>query len=335
MNRTELIHQFCDIVNHGLSQGHDFGKVAYEQLITAISDRSDKSLLDQLYQSYCLALEPHNFFNVRVQEPNERFEQCYELIRISFDEAERDPRENFLEGGVRLKNEHQPSSSIMIGRFWHALGLQQYDPSGQLKEFAFNPLVVTDSIMSVISGTYMSLQGSHREHEGIGAIGHIATRTHFRRGKGHGTVLVEAFEREVETTATARGDKLRLILLEAEPASKGFWVKQGYRWAAGTRYSQPPLEFDPVTGERFHDEVPEYLMVKVWNEPAPTHIDAQLLADAVHTMYQNWCLAKIATYTPEAARHAAAYVFGKVFVEFVDSLPPGGEPVPLQDPPSS
>lgn len=339
MNRAEVIQRFCEIVNNGLSQGKDVGKVAYEQLTSTISEPGEKSLLDQLYQNYCRAQEPDNFFNLRIREPDERFEQCYELMRLTFDEAEREPRERYADL-LKLPEEEylsHPSPPVMIGRFWHVSGPQQYDDSGQLKDFGFDPLVVTDSIMGVISGNYMSMHPSHRQKEGMGAIGHIATRSHFRHGKGHGSILLHAFEQEVEAIANARGEKLQLILLEAEEQSWWFWAKQGYRWPAGSRYFQPPLEFDPLTGERLHNEVPELLMVKIWNDPSASQIDSKLLIDAVHTMYQNWCLAKIVTYSfsKEAIQRATDYVMGKIFTDFLASLPPGGAPVPLQKPPGS
>lgn len=335
MNRAEVIQRFCEIVNNGLAQSKGNDKAAYDQLLSTIDGTTEKSLLDQLYQNYCLAQEPDNFFNLRIWEPDERFEQCYELMRLTFGAAEREPRQRYLDMLEFLKEEHHPSPPVIIGRFWHASGPQQYDDSGQLKEFGFNPLVVTDSIIGVISGNYMKLYSLHRQKEGIGAIGHAATRSHFRRGKGHGTTLLQAFEREVEAIAATRGEKLQLIALEAEEDSWWFWAKQGYRWPAGSRYFQPPLEFDPLTGERLHNEVPELLMVKIWNNPSASHIDSQLLIDTVHTMYQNWCLAKIVTYSfsKEAIQRATDYVMGKVFAEFVASLPPGGEPVPLQEPP--
>ncbi len=332
MNSTSLTQRFCDSVNDGLSKGEDRGKAAYEQLIATTDEPDEKSLLDQLYQNYCQALQPRSFFNLKITQADERFEQVYELLRVTFDEAELDPKKVYLQAFESLMKEHATSLPVMVGRFWHALGTQQYDISGQLQKFAFNPLVVTDSIVGVSSGTYMSMELTQRMHESFGAIGHLVTRSHFRRGQGHGTSVLDAFEQAVEMIATERGDKLQLILLEAQADSRGFWAREGYRWPAGSRYAQPPLEFDPITGERFHDEVPEFLMVKIWNDPGATHIDSQLLTDAVRIMYQNWCLEQIATYTPEAAKRASDYVFGKVFAEFVASLPPGGAPVPLQDP---
>lgn len=334
MNRTELIQRFCAMVNNGLAQGEENGKVAYEQLMAKVSTLNEKSLLEQLYHNYYRALEPDTFYNIPITEPDERFEQCYELLRLTFNEDELGPREVYLKGFRLLKKAPDAPLPVRIGRFWQALGPQQYHASGQLQSFGFDPLVLTESVMSEINGTYMSMEGSQRTHESLAAIGHIATRSHFRRGHGHGTAVLKAFEQEVEMFARERGDKLQLIVLESQADARGFWSKRGYRWPVGSYYVQPPLAFDPITGEPLYDEVPEYLMVKIWNEPEATQIDSQLLTDAVHTMYQNWYLRGTATYEPEAAKRAIDYVFGKDFAAFVASLPPGGEPVPLQEPAS-
>jgi ribosomal protein S18 acetylase RimI-like enzyme len=332
MNPTDSIQRFYEVVNDGLSQGKDNGRIAYEQLIPTASGTGQKSLLDRLYQNYSLAQEPDTFSNVRIWNPDERFEQCYELMHITFDEAELEPREIYLDGLELLKKGQHPFPPIIIGRFWHVSGPQQYDVSGQLRKFSYDPLVMTDSIAGLISGNYMRVLPQQKES--IGAIGHLATRSHFRRRGGHGTALLQAFEQEVKAIATARGENLQLIVLEAQEDSTAFWAKQGYRWPAGSRYFQPPLEFDPLTGERLHDEVPELLMVKILNDPSATFIDSRLLRDTVYTLYQNWCLSKTATgsFTKEATQRAKDYVLGKVFTEFIASLPSEGELVPLQDP---
>jgi hypothetical protein len=337
MNHLELIERFCEIVNKGLAQGKECDKEAYEQLLTMLSENDQCSLLDQLAQNYCLAQEPTNFSNLRIGKPDERFEQCYELLHMTFDEDVLDPKSTFAANLALYEKEQHPTPPIIVGRFWQVSGPQQYDPTGQLKSFGFDPLTITNSVAGVISGNYMSMVPALRQNASMGAIGHLATRRHLRRGGGHGTALLQAFEQEVSALAAARGETLQVILLEAETDSWQFWAKRGYRWPAGSRYCQPPLEFDPVTGERFHDEVPELLMVKLCQDPLATHIDTKLLLDAVHTMYQNWCVPEttLATFTAEAAQRATDYVFGKVFAEFEASLPPNGEPVALVKPPDN
>ncbi len=223
---------------------------------------------------------------------------------------------------------------VMMGRLWRASGPQEYDLAGRLVRFAFDPLTVTESIVSSISGHYMSLQPVGRSKQSIGAIGNLVTREQFRGGQGHGTELIQAFEQESARIAAGRGERLELYVLEAQEESQGFWYKRGYRWPSGTRYAQPPLEFDPTTGERLHNEVPETLMVKIPGKPDTTSVDARLLTDAVRIMYLNWCLAETKTYPVVAARRAEEYVMGKVLGEFRDSLPARGASVPLVTPPS-
>jgi hypothetical protein len=335
MKHTDILQSFYEVVNNGLSQGKDYGRIAYEQLLSTLNGPDQKSLLKRLYQNYSLAQEPDNFSNVKISHPDVRFEQCYELMHTTFGEAELEAREVYLDSLESQQKEHHPSPPIMIGRFWHVSGSQQYDVSGQLRKFDFDPLTMTDSIAGSISGSYMSLLPQSKE--GIGAIGHLTIRSNFRRKGGHGTALLQAFEQEARATAAARGENLQLIVLEAQKGSWQFWAKRGYRWPAGSQYFQPPLEFDPLTGERLHDEASELLMVKMLHNPSATHIDAGLLRDTVYTLYQNWFLAKTATapFTKEATQRATDYVIGKVFAAFIASLPPAGEPVPLQDPPDT
>ena len=73
-------------------------------------------------------------------------------------------------------------------------------------------------------------------------------------------------------------------------------------------------------------------MVKPLGDFAGDSIDRDLLIDAVHCLYNKWYMFD---YIPEQAKpEAEAYVFGTLFKDFVDSLPPGDGPVPLVLPPS-
>ena len=211
------------------------------------------------------------------------------------------------------------------------VGVQQYNPTGQLLHFTYDPLSTTETIVGALAGNYMPLQSPHapQTQSSIGAIGNVAVREHLRGRGGHGTALASTFEQHILATATTRGETVQLFILEAEERSVGFWLKMGYRWAQGTHYAQPPIAFDPVNGTRFYDEVPEILMVKLPAHPTATAIDAQLLSDAVYTMYQNWCLAGTKTYSPQAQKKAEAYVLGKVFGTFQASLPKESKDVPL------
>jgi hypothetical protein len=330
----QLIERFSDAVNAGLAQGHDESAQAYAALQSiAAEQRGAVEVLDLLARSFHDAQQPERFFDARVGQPNERFEQCYELLRRVFDEAEREPKDRFIAMINALRDPNEPAPLVLIGRFWRALGPQQYDAAGALRRFVFDPTMALDSIVSVLSANYMSLAWIRDQRAGIGAIGHLATRERFRRGQGHGTALLETFEGEVARIAAARGERLELIALEAQEESEAFWFKRGYRWARGTRYAQPPLDFDRDTGERFYDEVPETLMVKVPGLPMAASVAAPLLVDAVRTMYQNWCLARTVGYPLAAAQRAADYVMGKVLGDFIASLPPDGAPVPLSPPP--
>lgn len=333
MNQTEAILRYCGIVNVGLAQQRDDSSRATTELNATGLSPDEVALLDRLDRNFHSALEPDRFVNARVTVADERFEQCFALLCATFDEAERDPLDRFYYMLRTLSDTENDHPLVLIGRFWRVPGPQEYDLAGHLQRFAFDPLTISESIVSLVSGNYMSLRAVRSGASAIGAMGHLATRERFRRGRGHGSLLVRAFEAEVDTIAQARGETLQLIALEAQADSEAFWYKQGYRWAVGTDYAQPPLEFDPATGEPQHDEVPESLMVKLVGQPAATSVDAQLLADAVRTMYQNWCLEKTRTYEWTAARRAEEYVMGEVFGRFLASLPPNGN-VPLGPPPS-
>jgi hypothetical protein len=333
MSGTDLIKRFCDVVNDGLSRGEDQTSQALKDLQQQVQTQDELVLLENIYQNFCAAINPTNFFNAAVRVLDERFEQCYELLRITFEEDERDSRKRLIGMLEMAQVESTPAPLVLMGRFWRVSGSHIYDQSGQLRRFYYDPLAVSENIVGAISGNYMPIQSLHTEKTGtsIGAIGNMATRVYFRGKQGHGTNLAQAFEKQIETMASSRGDKLQLMALEAQKDSVGFWLKNGYRWAEGTRYAQPPLDFDPVTGERNFDEVPEFLMVKLIDNPGASYVDAQLLADSVYTMYQNWCLAKTVNYPPVARKRAVDYVIGKVFSEFLQSLPKEGGMVRLTE----
>jgi hypothetical protein len=100
----------------------------------------------------------------------------------------------------------------------------------------------------------------------------------------------------------------------------------------GTRYMQPPIDYDRVSGKPLFPAVPELLMVKPLGNSMGNSIDRELLIDAVYSLYKKWY---IFDYIPEKARpEAEAYVFGTLFKDFLDSLPPGDGHVPLVLPPS-
>lgn len=331
MSDTNLIERFCDAVNHGLSQGQNLASQTLETLQQEAKTQDELELLENMYQNFCAAMNPATFFNATARVLGERFEQCYELLRITFEEDERDSRKRLIGMLEMAQDERTPAPLVLMSRLWCVSGSHIYDQSGQLRRFYYDPLAISENIVGAISGNYMPIESLHAEKKGtsIGAIGNQATRVYFRGKGGHGTNLAQAFEKQIAAMASSRGDKLQLMALEAQKDSVGFWLKNGYRWAEGTRYAQPPLDFDPVTGERNFDEVPEILMVKLIDNPDATAIDAQLLADTVYTMYQNWCLAKTVNYPPAARKRAVDYVIGKVYSEFLQSLPKEGGMVRL------
>jgi hypothetical protein len=331
MSDAETVNRFSRTINEGLAQGGSAAEVLRAALEAA--GDSDAELAERLGESFREAVEPRAFFHQRVLRPDLYFEQCDALLRVSFDPAELEPKDRLVRMIEHLSDPTHTFPFVLQGRFWRVSGPQRYDTTGRLEQFDFDPLVVTESIVSVVAGHYMSMRPVGRRG-GIGALGNIVTRERFRGGQGHGAALVQAFEQETARLAESRREKLEIYLLESQVDSQGFWYKQGFRWPRNTKYAQPPLEFDPATGERLHDEVPETLMVKLPGKPDATSVDAGLLTDAVRTMYLGWCLEDARQFPPAAARRAEEYVMGKVLGEFRASLPPRGAPVPLVAPPS-
>jgi ribosomal protein S18 acetylase RimI-like enzyme len=333
MSDEETVERYSRALNTRLEHGQQESDAPDAALTEIGREAVDPALAERLVANARQAIHPCEFFDARALTPDLIFDQCDALLRRSFDPAELEPKARFAAMIERLRDPSHTWPLLMMGRFWRVSGPQRYDATGRLVCFGFDPLSVTESIAAAVVGHYMSLRPIGRSGESIGALGNIVTREHFRGGQGHGSALAEAFEREMVRVAQARGETLRLYILESQGDSQAFWYKLGYRWPQNTRYAQPPLEFDPVTGERVHDEVPETLMVKLVGQPDATTVDAELLLAAVRIMYINWCLAETKKFPPAAARRAEEYVLGKVLGEFRASLPPDGQPVALVKPP--
>ena len=333
----ETVERFCRAVNDRLARGQGEPDPALAAVGAASEEvtrsGADPALAERLAANARQAIQPCAFYDARAMTPDLIFDQSDALLRASFDPAELEPKARFAAMIERLRDPNHTWPLLLMGRFWRVSGPQRYDAAGRLVRFGFDPLTVTEGIAAAVCGHYMSLQPIGRPAESIGALGNIVTRERFRRGQGHGSALTEAFEREMLRVAQARGETLRLYILESQDDSQGFWYKRGYRWPRGTRYAQPPLEFDPASGERLHDEVHETLMVKLPGQPDAATVDAELLTAAVRIMYLNWCLAETKKFPPAAAQRAEEYVLGKVLGEFQASLPPGGQPVALVKPP--
>jgi hypothetical protein len=327
---SDAIQRFEMQVNELLGKGAALAEITAEVdgHLADIAPESRAELLQALQQ----AMQPTQFTNQRLTQPDARFAATYALLEHSFDEAERDPYDRFLTMLAAIPSPHNDHPLIMLDRYTQVPGTQHYSDDGVLQHFTYAPDTMTELTVSLVDGNYMSLVRASSAKEAIGAIGHLATRLHFRYGQGHGSNLLQAFEDEVVADARQRGEVVKLFVLEAEPDSQGFWYKQGYRWVNGTNYAQPPLDFDPVTGVPLHAEVPETLMVKMYDAPDATTVDTTLIKDTVKMMYENWCIEKAEELGPIVTKVASDYVFGKVYRAFCASLPTEG-PVALTKPP--
>ncbi|HLV97670.1 MAG TPA: hypothetical protein VKT82_03235 [Ktedonobacterales bacterium] len=326
--RQALIRKFCKQVNGALAQQQDRSGEIYTALKATLADDSLLSLLESLKRDFEAANHPSQFVNQRIMTPGTQLDQCYELLSMALGEDILDPKDAYAGPLLAERPPGVPLDYTMIGRFWSVSGLQQYSPNGTLMKYHFDPLTVTNSVAAVVTGNYIALE----KHPGlgIGGIGQAASRPGMR-GQGHGKFVVEAFEAEMSRIAAASGQQLCLMVLEAEEASRPFWAGRGYRYPIGTRYKQPPIDYDRVTGKPLFPAVPELLMVKPIGDDTDEAVDRALLIDAVHSLYNKWYMFD---YIPEKARpEAEAYVFGTLFRDFLDSLPPGDGPVPLVLPP--
>jgi ribosomal protein S18 acetylase RimI-like enzyme len=331
---AKLTDYFCSIVNTFLQTGQVMPnkQALYEYVSQAFSEPFEPSVFERLYDAYHQAAQPTTFFNERVSCVNAQFEQCYTLLRSTFDSIELEPRHRYVELYKTQNSNPLPHIQVMLGRHWQVSGPQAYDIEGNLVRFGYNTLLTTESIAGVISGTYLRLASSGRDKESIGAIGHLAIRERFRNGQGHGTILLEAFERECQAIANERGEKLQLIVLEAQPSARRFLYHRGYRWPVDIPYKQPPFEFDPETGIHRYDEVAETLMVKIPYAPNAPGVDQSLLKDAIREVYEAWYLPMVANLPPRAALQARNYVYEKVFGDFVASLSSSGNVIPMGKP---
>ncbi|MBX3063121.1 MAG: hypothetical protein KF726_09100 [Anaerolineae bacterium] len=329
MERQALIELFSDLVNQGIAQGEDRGKVSYEQLRGQIPEEN-VALLEHLYENYQQAYQPTEFVTRQVEDVDAQFEEWYELQRVTFDPSVLSPRENYVQGVRHRSTTGTPRTAVRLCRSFRVSGAHHYDADGKLVKFQFDPLAVVESAVCIISGGYIDLRSVGRPQDASAGIGHMATRVHFRR-KGHAQAVTRQFEEEIAAIAEANGQTLKVILLEAEPGSRPFWASCGYRYPAGSRYYQPPIDFNLDTGERLFDEVPELLMGKVFATTSAESIDKALLMDAVKALYQRWYGGE--GNNPEATQKIQDYVFGKLFEDFASSLSSEDSRIPLVMPP--
>jgi hypothetical protein len=332
---SDAIEQYCRAINRvcaASAAGDGDADPGAVEWAGFVENDGEGHVLERVRECLKEALAPTSFETHEINRVNHRFWQCYELLRQTFSEAELSPEWEWTEqlrGSAEREDDCPP---IMLSRSFQVSGRHVYDRGGRLTSFGFDPLTVTDGIVSVVSGSYMSLAQVGRPGLGIGVMGYLATRERFRGGGGHGSALVRAFEERAAALASGRGERLLLIALEAATGSTGFWAKRGFRWPEGTQYFQPPLEYDPVTGAPRHREVPELLMVKLRDQPDAQVIETALLRDVVQTVFRNWYSAWPASFTPQATEQATAYVWQHVFPRFTVSLRPASV-TSLQEPP--
>ncbi|MDX2163021.1 MAG: hypothetical protein SF162_17020 [bacterium] len=306
-------------------------QAVYDAILpTCEGDEDLIAQLDHIHQDFTRALFPIHFFNRRVRAWDSWFNQSYALMEQIFEPDVLDEADVYRDAFPDPIDPKNPPTFAMVSRFWRVSGDQRYDASGRLTRFAFDPLVATEEIAATSSGTYMSLAPA-RPGEAIGAIGYAATRNALR-GKGHGQSAVQDFERAMIEAAAQRGETLKLLMLEAETTATVFWTRCGYRWPDGAKYMQPPISFDPATGEPNFPPKLEILMVKAPDAPNATHIDKGILLEALRTMLGTWFRPQGGT--PEALKRVDEHLFGKYYREFEDSIAHHGQNIPLIAPPS-
>jgi len=317
--------KFESMINDGLKNGEDRGTEAYQQLKRGLSKHeiNPRKALENALRLYRRAQAPDNFFEVRITEPNERFDECYKLMTHIFKLNVIDPKERYINWLESTREGSLEFPYVLVARILRVEGNHKYDLDGNLIKFGLDTNVVTERIVSFASGNYMPIwkKGKGRTKEGIGAIGHLATVKKFRKDKrySHGTRILNHFIKIMEEIARKRGERLLAIALEAGDESKGFWYKKGFRWPENTVYAQPPLIFNLTTGKPKFDEVPQYLMIL--NRDHTDKISKELVLDIVRTMYYYWCIKKYESVkNGQTKRAIAGYIWGKVFKRFVRSV---------------
>jgi len=236
---------------------------------------------------------------IRIATVNSGFAAAYELLHSAFDPSELSDRSVF-----EADFQSTVPPFVMFARF--------ADPA---------------QAISVICGVYLRIA----DRVSIGFIEYLVTRRECR-SRGHGGALLAAFECEMMRMASARGDRLALILGESVPAILPFKVRHGYRWPVGSQYVQPPIAFDPVTGAPRAEPVPLTLMVKL-TDSTHTKISTSLLLSAVRTIYRTrYGFRAPQLALSEQADHVSQTAIGKLYAEFSRSL--RGAAIPLGIPPA-
>jgi hypothetical protein len=153
------------------------------------------------------------------------------------------------------------------------------------------------------------------------AIGYLATNPLLKKlsFRGVGSALLQEASTASAAVAHEIGRSIVYDITEAEPASLGFWKKQGFLWPEGSVYFQPPIKFNE-NGERLFDEVSETLLLRKYSGER-NKIASKELSDTVSVLYDNWFIP-----SPQASCSAAAhqkihdYVMADVFGKFAHSI---------------
>jgi GNAT superfamily N-acetyltransferase len=205
----------------------------------------DEEAFETLLRSYQAACEPQQFSNRIITRNDIYLDQAYGLLEATFTPDVLRPKRDYRRA---YSQPQEPRLSVMMMRCWHVSGAHQYDAMGQLLHFNPDPLSVTTGIAAVVSGGCLNLTDVGHPSECIGTIGYLAVRPVLRR-KGHGKLLLKAFEAELQALAVAQNWKLRLIVLEAEERATEFWSSCNFRWPEHSQYMQPSIQFDTHSGQ--------------------------------------------------------------------------------------
>jgi len=249
-----------------------------------------------------------------IDSHNPIFDAFYKLYEDTFDPNVIEPKERYKMWISSTKNGKHPFPYVLV--VGHSSSLP-------------------DKIISFTSGNYMPLLDENFKptQRAIGAIGHTATLEELRR-KGYGSRVLSYFETTAKKLTEERNKEFIGLVCEAENRSVGFWHKSGFKELEDVIYFQPPLIFDPNTGERQYDEVQENLVIKSYN--AKKTLPKSLVRNIVRTMYEYWCVPKPDGYfgsgingdlnNPVAYENARSYIHEVVFKKFENSLSkiPGG-----------
>lgn len=302
MNSQQLIERFTALVNSG--------QPAYE-LLRAEGHSGD--LLDALRDMHAEASQPTVFYQQPLTSLDARFEQVYELMRLTFDYAALEDRRVYRRAFQEQAAEDH--CEIAWGRFFRVLGAHRYTPAGQLECFHFDRLSVTEGVVGVVQGGCFPLSAADM----LAGLGYLAVRTGFQRRFGHGQALLTAFEQQALDCASRLGRRLRFIVLESEDSASSYWYKRGYRWPDGSRYTQPSLHRDPATGAALAPPARKHFMLKCLDDADAEALDYELLCDSLHALYEGW-YAPGSDVPAAAARRIRADVFGDLAADFERSL---------------